>query len=131
MRGKIYSRKYTMRTVEKMHHWHCNQREYDSTTSSNKHNKTQSGKRKNYNIAIIAIITTQSGHLNRDKKTHLGCKICEYSCITNGDLKRHMMGMHTKKKPYKCDLCSYSTAISHNLQVHMRTHTTQIFDQIK
>lgn len=61
-----------MRTVEKMHHWHCNQREYDSTTSSNKHNKTQSGKRKNYNIAIIAIITTQSGHLNRDKKTHLG-----------------------------------------------------------
>ena len=66
--------------------------------------------------------------LKTHKRTHSceqphRCTMCEFSSITTGDLKVHMMRKHTGEKPFKCNQCNFTCASSGNLQRHMRTHT--------
>ena len=49
--------------------------------------------------------------------------MCEYSSITTGDLKVHMMRKHTGEKPNKCNQCNYTCTSSGNLQSHTKMHT--------
>ena len=72
--------------------------------------------------------TTRSSSMQRHKKTHSGekphqCPICDYSSISPGTIKVHMMRKHTGEKPFKCDQCNYACITSGHLLEHMRTHT--------
>lgn len=37
------------------------------------------------------------------------CRLCDYTCVEKGDLRRHMM-RHTKERPHQCDQCSYAAS---------------------
>ena len=36
------------------------------------------------------------------------CESCLYSTCHRRDLKRHVLAVHKKMKPFACDMCNYS-----------------------
>ena len=57
---------------------------------------------------------------SREKPKH--CTECDYMCVENEKLKRHMR-IHTGERPYQCNDCSYAAADPFRLKRHRRTHT--------
>ncbi|KAI1713841.1 zinc finger protein Aiolo [Ditylenchus destructor] len=50
----------------------------------------------------------------RDEKPHR-CKYCSYVGINSDLLSRHILIMHSNKKPFKADVCSYSGTVNANV----------------
>ena len=51
------------------------------------------------------------------------CEWCGASFIQSGELKTHIMAMHTDHRPFQCSQCPKAYTTSSLLRVHMRTHT--------
>ena len=47
------------------------------------------------------------------------CKLCKYSTLEAGSLKKHVDAIHKGLKPYHCKLCEYSAAQASSLRRHV------------
>ncbi|XP_022085829.1 uncharacterized protein LOC110976663 [Acanthaster planci] len=50
------------------------------------------------------------------------CDICGTRVKTKGNLKEHMICVHTDKRAYKCEICQKTFNRSHRLTLHMMMH---------
>ncbi|XP_069132338.1 uncharacterized protein [Argopecten irradians] len=58
------------------------------------------------------------------------CDICDKSCQTRGDLKKHLT-VHSGDQPYRCDICGKAFSQNSNLNRHMITHVDRNSDVAK
>ena len=69
----------------------------------------------------IYVGTTSFNFHNSGEKPHR-CTMCEFSSITNGQLKVHTLRNHTGEKPFKCYQCSKAYKEKGDLTKHSRIH---------
>ena len=48
--------------------------------------------------------------------------LCNYSCTTDSDLKKHIM-VHSEEKPFVCKQCNYSVTKTGDLKKHILVHS--------
>lgn len=47
------------------------------------------------------------------------CNRCDYATNQNGDLKKHVIAIHTNEKGLKCNRCYFLASLQNNLRRHV------------
>ena len=57
---------------------------------------------------------------------HIGkCSACYNSCFLKKDLKKHVEGVHEKKKPHKCSIWNFSSYHIESVYEGRKSHSTK------
>lgn len=68
-------------------------------------------------------LTNHVKYIHTKEKT-FSCHICNFKCVTNSDLKKHLK-KHTGEKPFICDMCDYKSTRKGHLEVHIKYKHTK------
>ncbi|XP_069873426.1 zinc finger X-chromosomal protein-like [Dipodomys merriami] len=72
----------------------------------------------------------QHGFINPGSKRHQ-CWYCDHRSSSSGDLKRHIISVHTKEYPHKCDMCGKGFHRPSELKKHAAVHTDEKMHQCR
>ena len=112
--GKLESEEKTIeiKEVDSCSVFHSDSKNSDSIEALNKMTKIKEEDRN-------AVFQTHSKkQVHEGKKPHK-CSICDYSCSTTKNLKKHVEAVHDGKKPHKCSICNYSSSTKGDLKKHV------------
>ncbi|XP_042544958.1 zinc finger X-chromosomal protein-like [Dipodomys spectabilis] len=112
--------------------------EYGSADSSNLKTppKSKPGKEKPFKDDIYLLTSPdtrearQHGFINPGSKRHQ-CWYCDHRSSSSGDLKRHIISVHTKEYPHKCDMCGKGFHRPSELKKHAAVHMDEKMHQCR